>query len=91
MRLKADAYEQYGDAAVASLVLEAMPKVAAAVAAPLAKTKQIVIVGGVNRTTEEVARLSGTLPPAVQALTGIDIAKMIEKAVEGGSRTTTAF
>merc|ERR1719430_1204635 len=42
MRLKAAAYQQYGDAAVMSLVLEALPSIAAEVAAPLAKTDEIV-------------------------------------------------
>ena len=46
MRLKASAYKQYGDAAVLSLVLETLPKVAAEVSAPLAKTDEIVILGG---------------------------------------------
>ena len=45
MRLKASAYKQYGDAAVLSLVLETLPKVAAEVSAPLAKTDEIVILG----------------------------------------------
>ena len=39
MRMKAAAYKQYGDAAMMSLVLEALPKVAAEVAAPLGKVR----------------------------------------------------
>merc|ERR1719288_602904 len=42
MRMKASAYKQYGDAAVMALVLEALPQIAAEVAAPLAKTDEIV-------------------------------------------------
>merc|ERR1719251_848560 len=38
MRMKASAYKQYGDAAILSLVLEALPQIAAEVSAPLAKT-----------------------------------------------------
>merc|ERR1719427_2240754 len=45
MRMKASAYKQYGDAAIMSLVLEAMPQIAAEVAAPLAKTDEIVLIG----------------------------------------------
>merc|ERR1711970_673208 len=37
MRMKASAYKQYGDAAIMSLVLEALPQIAAEVAAPLAR------------------------------------------------------
>ena len=57
---------QYGDAAVMSLVLEALPSIAAEVAAPLAKTDEIVLIGGGNNTTNEINKLVGTLPPAVQ-------------------------
>jgi len=66
MRLKAAAYKNYGDAAVMSLVLEALPSIAAEVAAPLAKTDEIVLIGGNNNTTNEINKLVGTLPPAIQ-------------------------
>jgi len=46
MRMKASAYKQYGDAAIMALVLEALPQIAAEVAAPLAKTDEIVLLGG---------------------------------------------
>merc|ERR1711993_217305 len=79
MRLKASAYKQYGDAAVMSLVLEALPSIAAEVAAPLAKTEEIVLIGGNNNTTNEINKLVGTLPPAIQALTGVDITGALGK------------
>merc|ERR1719458_502857 len=79
MRLKASAYKQYGDAAVMSLVLDALPAIAAEVAAPLAKTEEIVLIGGNNNTTNEINKLVGTLPPAIQALTGVDITGALGK------------
>merc|ERR1711990_663265 len=79
MRMKAAAYQQYGDAAVMSLVLEALPSIAAEVAAPLAKTDEIVLIGGNNNTTNEINKLVGTLPPAIQALTGVDITGALGK------------
>ena len=79
MRQKAAAYKMYGDAAMTALVLEALPKVAAEVAAPLAKTDQIVIVGdGSSGVTNEVSKLVSQLPPAVQALTGVDLSGVSE-------------
>ncbi|XP_052220505.1 flotillin-2-like isoform X2 [Dreissena polymorpha] len=78
MRLKASAYKQYGDAAMLSLVLETLPKIAAEVSAPLARTDEIVLVGD-DRTTSEVSRLLSQLPPAVQALTGVDLSKVLTK------------
>merc|ERR1712165_237900 len=79
MRMKASAYKQYGDAAILSLVLEALPQIAAEVSAPLAKTDQIVLLGGADRTTTEVNKLLGQLPPAVQALTGVDLTGALGK------------
>jgi len=79
MRMKASAYKQYGDAAIMSLVLEALPQIAAEVAAPLAKTDEIVLIGGSDRTTEEISKLLGSLPPAIQALTGVDLTGALGK------------
>eukprot|EP00118_Oscarella_pearsei_P013097 m.101268 g.101268 ORF g.101268 m.101268 type:complete len:428 (+) comp37124_c1_seq15:6314-7597(+) len=79
MRQKASAYKQYGDAAMMSLILESLPKIAAEVAAPLAKTEQMVMIGGGNGVTSEISKLLGQLPPAVQALTGYDISQTIGK------------
>merc|ERR1711892_1286060 len=79
MRMKASAYKQYGDAAIMSLVLEALPQIAAEIAAPLAKTDEIVLIGGSDRTTDEINKLVGSLPPAIQALTGIDLTGALGK------------
>ena len=51
--------------------------IAAEVAAPLAKTDEIVLLGGADKTTTEVNKLLGQLPPAVQALTGVDLSGVI--------------
>ncbi|KAH7959554.1 hypothetical protein HPB49_011876 [Dermacentor silvarum] len=75
MRMKAAAYKQFGDAAILSLVLDTLPKLAAEVAAPLAKTEEIVMTSGEDRTTAEVTKLVSQIPPTVQALTGIDLTK----------------
>merc|ERR1712111_70528 len=79
MRMKASAYKQYGDAAIMSLVLEALPQIAAEVAAPLAKTDEIVLLGGSDRTTTEVNKLVSQLPPAISALTGVDLTGALGK------------
>ncbi|XP_038670618.1 flotillin-2 isoform X1 [Scyliorhinus canicula] len=77
MRLKAAAYQQYGKAAKMALVLDALPKIAAEVTAPLAKTDEIVILGGdSNRVTSEITRLLAEVPASVHALTGVDLTKV---------------
>lgn len=54
-------------------------QIAAEVAAPLAKTEEIVLIGGNDSTTADIARLVGQIPPAVNALTGIDLSKVLGK------------
>uniref|UniRef100_A0A8C1M9M0 Flotillin n=1 Tax=Cyprinus carpio TaxID=7962 RepID=A0A8C1M9M0_CYPCA len=77
MRLKAEAYQQYGEAAKTALVLEALPKIAEKVAAPLGRTNEIVILSGDGgRVTGEVNRLLAELPVSVNALTGVDLSKI---------------
>ncbi|CAG5044486.1 unnamed protein product [Parnassius apollo] len=78
MLAKAKVYKQYGDAAMMALVLEALPKIAAEVSAPLAKTDEIVLVGD-NGATGEVARLAGGIPPALKSLTGLDINQVLKR------------
>lgn len=86
MRQKAAVYKQYGDAAIMALVLEALPKIAAEVASPLAKTDEIVLIGGPDNTTSDLTRLVGQIPPAINALTGVDISKTLSK-IPGASYT----
>lgn len=52
------------------------PQIAAEVAAPLARTEEIVLLGGSDATSGELTRLVGQVPPAVQALTGVDLSKV---------------
>ncbi|KAJ4934423.1 hypothetical protein JOQ06_007218, partial [Pogonophryne albipinna] len=76
---EASSIEQYGEAANAktALVLEALPMIASAVAAPLARTGEIVILSGEgSRVTGELNRLLAELPVTVNALTGVDLTKI---------------
>ena len=82
MLLKADSYKQYGDVALMSLILEAMPKIAAEIAAPLGKTDELIILNeGVSNDNvhNQVSKLLATLPPSVKALTGVDLKGVLEK------------
>ncbi|XP_073653896.1 flotillin-2 isoform X2 [Tursiops truncatus] len=83
MKLKAEAYQKYGDAAKMALVLEALPRIAAKISAPLTKVDEIVVLSGDNsKVTSEVNRLLAELPASVHALTGVDLSKipLIKKA-----------
>uniref|UniRef100_A0A2P2I7V8 Flotillin-2-like n=1 Tax=Hirondellea gigas TaxID=1518452 RepID=A0A2P2I7V8_9CRUS len=86
LRMKAQAYKQYGDAAVMAMVLESLPQIAAEVSAPLSKIDEIVIVGGNDCITNSVTKLVAELPPAIRALTGVDLTNVLGK-IPGATKT----
>jgi len=80
MRMKADAWKEYGQAAMIDTLLESLPEVAASVAQPLAKTDRIVMISGgengsmgASKLTNDVTKVVSQLPDLVESLTGIDI------------------
>jgi flotillin len=80
MEKKADAWKEYGQAAVVQQLLEAMPNVAQAIAGPLARTDRIVMISGgdsngagASRITRDVTSIISQVPEVIEALTGIDV------------------
>merc|ERR1719367_144792 len=78
MALKADAWKEYQKAAKLSMWLEALPKVAAEVAAPISQVNGITMIGfpdsdqslGPARLTGEVLEIMEKMPDAVTQFTG---------------------
>ena len=79
MLVKAESWKEYGQAAILEQLFQALPDVASAVSAPLAKTDKIVMIGGSDgsvgpsRITNEVTNVIAQIPEVVEALSGIDI------------------
>ena len=82
MKQKAEAFKLYNDAAMARMIVDKMPEIAQAVAAPLAKTEKIVIVdngsdgngkSGASKVTGYITDIIGQLPETVEAITGYNI------------------
>ncbi|NXW92856.1 FLOT2 protein, partial [Alopecoenas beccarii] len=77
MKLKAEALQQYGEAAKLALVLDALPEIAAKVAAPLSRVDEILILSGEsNSAVSEANRLLAEIPASVRAITGVDLTKV---------------
>ena len=92
MQKKAEAYRLYNDAAITQMIIEKLPEIANAVASPLAKTEKIVVIdngngdgskNGAAKVTGYVSDIIGTLPETIEAMTGIDVMKMITKKMSG--------
>jgi flotillin len=85
MAKKAGSWKEYNEAAVAQLILQALPEIARAIAEPLAKTDKITIVNtgdsgaGANKVTQDISTIMAQLPPIVENLAGIDIRALIQK------------
>ena len=82
MNKKADAWKEYGQAAMIQQLFESLPDVASAVAQPLAKTDSIVVISnggdsgagaGASKVTQDVSSTIAQLPALVQSLTGVDL------------------
>jgi len=82
MTRKADAWKQYGQAAMIQQLFETLPDVANAVAQPLAKTDRITVISGggpesagsgASRITRDVTNTIAQIPALVESLTGIDL------------------
>ena len=84
MRKKADSWKEYNQAAVLQLLVAALPDIARAVSEPLSKTDRITLVStggegtGASRLTADVAKIITQLPAVVEALSGIDLQRLIQ-------------
>lgn len=81
----AEAYEQFGQAAVLDMILKVLPEYAKQVAAPLSNIDQITVVdtgsganGGANKITGYATDLMSTLQETLKASSGIDVREMLE-------------
>lgn len=81
---KAASWREYTQAAVIQQLIDALPKMAEAVAQPLAKTERIVIISngeggaGASRITSDIAGIVAQVPPTLEALTGLDLSQMLQ-------------
>ncbi len=87
MKKKAEAWREYTQAAIIQQLIEAMPKIAAAIAEPLSKTDRIVVISngggngdgaGASKISQDVANIVAQVPATVEALTGVDIIKTLK-------------
>ena len=82
----AEAYAQYGQAAILDMVLEMLPEYAKQVASPLANIDKITVVdtgsdgsnGGANKVTGYATNLMSTMQESLKASAGIDVKELLE-------------
>jgi len=84
MEKKAEAWQQYNQAAIIQQLIEALPQVAAAIAQPLAQTDRIVIINsggdgaGASKITADVTNIIAQVPETLEALTGVNLVEALK-------------
>lgn len=96
MEKKAEAYKLYNDAAVTQMIIEKLPDIANAIAAPLSKTDKIVIIDngaggegkGAAKVTGYVTDIVSQLPETIEAMTGFNLMDAIKNKFGGSGETS---
>ena len=88
MKKKAESYKEFNEAAMYKMFVDVLPDLAKAISEPLSKVEKIIMIGdgagGASKLTGQVANIMAQMPEVVQALSGIDLKKLM-KRFEGGS------
>jgi flotillin len=97
MRMKADSFKQYNEAAVVEMIVRILPEIAGKISEPLSKTEKMVIIntgngvgGGASKLTGDVTQIVAQLPPIIESLTGIKLEKLLEQVPSLKSAMTPA-
>lgn len=82
----AEAFEQFGQAAILDMVLKMLPQFAKEVASPLSNIDKITVVdtgsdsanGGANKITSYATNLMSTMQESLKATSGLDVKELLE-------------
>jgi flotillin len=79
MEAKAEAWRKYGEAAIASLIIDALPEIAHEVSIPLLNTEKIIVMGNEGQAgiVSKSVDIMAQLPVVVKALTGQNLTDLI--------------
>ncbi len=94
MNVKAEAYQEYNQAAVIDKLLTSLPEVVRAMASPLANVDKITIVStgdgdaaGMNKITGDLAKMAAQVPALFETLSGMKMSELLGKIRLIGDKT----
>ena len=97
MNVKAEAYQEWNQAAVVDKLLTGMPDVVRAMAEPLSKVDRITVVStgngdsaGVHKITADLTKMAAQVPALFEALSGMQMSELLGKVKAIGGTTTPA-
>src|SRR3954451_25064882 len=86
MNVKAEAYQEYNQAAIYDKLLTSLPEVVRALAAPLANVDKITVVStgngeatGMNKITGDLTKMAAQVPALFESLSGMSITDLLSK------------
>jgi flotillin len=93
MNVKAEAFQEYNQAAVIDKLLTGLPEVVRALAAPLANVDKITIVStgngdtaGLNKITGDLTKMAAQVPALFETLSGMQISDLLGKVTAIGRK-----
>jgi flotillin len=94
MNVKAEAYQEYNQAAVVDKLLSNMPEIVRALAAPLANIDKITIVStgngdsaGMHKITGDLTAMAAQIPALFETLSGMQMSELLSKVKSIGDRS----
>jgi flotillin len=86
MNMKAEAYQEYNQAAVVDKLFSGLPEIVKAMATPLANVDKITIVStgngdgaGMSKLTGDMAKIAAQVPALFEALSGMQMSELLGK------------
>jgi flotillin len=96
MNVKAEAYQEYNQAAIVDRLISGMPEIVRALAAPLANIDKITVVStgngtsaGMNKITGDMVSMAAQIPALFESLSGMQMSELLSK-VTGIKESTPA-
>jgi flotillin len=93
MNVKAEAFQEYNQAAVIDKLLSSLPEIMRAIATPLNKVDKITIVStgnghasGLNKLTGDMTEIAAQVPALFEALSGMPMADLLSKVRKIGDK-----
>ncbi len=93
MNVKAEAYQEYNQAAVVDKLISSMPEIVRALAAPLQNVDKITIVStggdtaGMNKVTGDLTKMAAQIPALFETLSGMQMSELFSKVKMIGEHT----
>ena len=95
MNVKAEAFQEYNQAAVVDKLLSGLPEIVRALAAPLNKVDKITVIStgngdsstGMHKVTGDLTKIAAQVPALFEALSGMQMADLFSKVRKIGEST----